>query len=682
MGLFYQHKGLSPQAESALDQIPKGHLNIRYQRMFSGAFMYASGNHIGIQWPETAGLLGASPVQSDEAGRYVSGQYFGWGIAHEIGHNINQGEYEVVEITNNYFAQLAQAKDTNEGMRFDYEDVYEKVTSGTQGPSQNLATQLALYWQLHLAYDTGYNYKTYGSYEEQLANLFYARMDTYARDASRAPKAAEGGVALQLGDDKDQNLMRLACAAAEKNILPFFVRWGKVPDEATKSYAAQFGNEDRAIYYVSDDSRAFALEHPGGSTLNPDGTTVAVGDGTTAKVNGAEPNRVDFELVSQGIPKENILGYEIVRCTISGGKTVQETAGFATGSSFSDYVTTMNNRTVFYKVVLVDKYLNRSAEKTLEPLKIQHDGSQDKGGWTVQTSGLVSQNEVDPGSGSDEMPCEPKAEDPADYMIDTDMDTSYVATAEGTAEIVLDFHRTLTVSGLKYASGEKQPSGNYEIQVCQPDAGWVSVADGSFVQGDGETIYFNNADKAYVSTYEATAVKLSLKASAGQELSFAELDVLGVTGDNVEFVEVDGTPAIGRLAKDYVYGENEADVIPSGSIVFTGSYKGNPAYNVLVLYDADGNIVGGLDAEGNLMAQQIILADVPETGDITDVSDGRWIYWIEPSQQEGWQPPTRVRAELYRVNNALTNEGQRLVSDTLYTDMPERLPEIEFGAEE
>ena len=34
--------------------------------------------------------------------------------------------------------------------------------------------------------------------------------------------------------------------------------------------------------------------------------------------------------------------------------------------------------------------------------------------------------------------------------------------------------------------------------------------------------------------------------------------------------------------------------------------------------------------------------------------------------------------ELYRVNDAITLEGQRLVSDTLYIDVPTELPEIEF----
>ena len=48
-------------------------------------------------------------------------------------------------------------------------------------------------------------------------------------------------------------------------------------------------------------------------------------------------------------------------------------------------------------------------------------------------------------------------------------------------------------------------------------------------------------------------------------------------------------------------------------MVFVGDYKGNPAYNVVMLYDAQGNVVGGVDENGNVVANQIILA--PNPGD-------------------------------------------------------------------
>ena len=149
-----------------------------------------------------------------------------------------------------------------------------------------------------------------------------------------------------------------------------------------------------------------------------------------------------------------------------------------------------------------------------------------------------------------------------------------------------------------------------------------------------------------------------------------------MTGDDIEFRKAEGdqTAAIGTLAEDYKYGDKAEDVIPAGSIVFTGKYKGNSAYNVVILYDQDGNIVGGADTDGQLKSSQVIFSDVSENGNIQDVYDGTWIYWINPGDKNA--NLKSVRAELYRVDNALTNEGQRLVSDCIPVEMPATLPNI------
>ena len=674
MYLFYQHKGLNANAEKETDRLPKRHLNIRYQRMFSGAFMYAAGNHIGIEWGSASGPLSSIGVSSDENGRYISGSYFGWGIAHEIGHCINQGAYEVAEITNNYFAQLAQAKDTNAGMRFNYENIYKKVTSGSTGQSSNLATQLGLYWQLHLAYDNDYNFKTYDSRTEQLANLFYARMDSYARTPSLAP--APGGIALALGGGSDQNLMRLACAAAEKDILEFFERWGKIPDSTTIQYASQFDKEQRAIYYADDNSRVYRIENPYGGYLGTGGYVQAVGSDTSASVSWSNPNQVHFNLSYENIPDEEVLGYEIVRCTISGGEVNKEVVGFTTGSSFTDYAAGLNNRVVTYEVIVVDRYLYRSAPKTLEPIKIQDDGSLDKTWWTISSAGLTASNTPDEETGNDDTPCAPKADDPILLAADGNDGTEYSGVVSANAEITISFNKTETISGFKYTAGSGAAVGNYSILV-RTNGAWQEAAIG-YLGGSG-TIFFENADRRYISTYKADAVKLVIYDQPGQEISIAELDVLGVTGDDVDFRRADGTAAIGRLSEDYRYGSGANDVIPSGSIVFTGAYKGSPAYSVVMLFDQNGNVVGGIDSEGYLTAKQIILADDPGSGLLNDVANGTWIYWIEPSDNVSLSGISQVRAELYRVNNALTNEGERLVSDSMFVDFPQILPEISLG---
>lgn len=675
MNLFYQHKGLNQTAPDEKDRFPQRHLNIRYQRMFAGAFMYAAGDHIGIGWNETAGMMTGVPVQSDN-GKYVSGRYFGWGIAHEIGHNINQSAYAYAEVTNNYFAVLAQAKDTNDSVRFEYPKVYEKVTSGTTGKSEDVFTQLGMYWQLHLAYDSGYNFKTYDNYEEQLNNLFFARMDTYARNTAKAP--APQGIALTLSGDRDQDFMRLACAAAQKNILEFFERWGMIPNDETRSYAGQFETETRAIYYVNDDSRVYRLENSG-SSLGSLGDVEAVGDDTTVSVNKDTANQVDFTLTSKTIPEEDVLGYEITRTMISGGQVEKEVVGFTTENQFSDHVTTVNNRVITYEVTVVDKYLNRSAAKTLTPVKIEHDGSLDKEFWTTTTKNMEAVHTEDPGEADEDTPCAPQQEAPILKAVDNKTDTTYTGIAGDEAEVLMQFNRKQIISGLKYTVNEGTAIKDYSIYVHGDNDEWTEVVKGSFDDKKVQTVYFENVDGKYVGTYSTDAVKLVIHNQKDTEISISELDVLGVTGDNVDFRSAqDGTSAIGRLASDYQYGETEADKIPAGSIVFVGSYKGNPAYNVVLLYDQDGNIVGGTNTDGSLKAQQIILADVPETGNIQDVSDGTWIYWIDP-QDSAQLAGKQVRAELYRVNDAQTNEGQRLVSDSLYVEVPQEMPEIELN---
>jgi len=65
-------------------------------------------------------------------------------------------------------------------------------------------------------------------------------------------------------------------------------------------------------------------------------------------------------------------------------------------------------------------------------------------------------------------------------------------------------------------------------------------------------------------------------------------------------------------------------------------------------------------------------------GQLGEITDGIWIYYIEPDEMKGVTLPDKVRAEMYRVDNAETNEGDRLVSDTLFVDVPKVLPDIEI----
>lgn len=481
--------------------------------------------------------------------------------------------------------------------------------------------------------------------------------------------------------------MRLSCAAAQKNLLEFFDRWGMTPDETTRKYAEQFPPENRAIYYVNDEARVYrmtsgAKESVLGTNEDSDDRLHAVSDAVTAELVANSKNQVKIDLSYKNIPEADVLGYEIIRCMYSGGDVIEEPVGFVLGSTgtFTDTIATINNRIIYYKVTLIDKYLYRSAEKILQPLKIEHDGSLDKSSWTVSTSGLTAVGDDDQAGNSNDLIYCP--EEPVTYekekLIDNQTETVYTAKADATPEITLNFNKTLTVAGFKITGG---PSVTYEIE-ARCNGIWQNVAMGAFSGKASEIVYFSNEENKYVATYEADAVKLILKAANGSSVSIAELDVLGVTGDNVDFRKTeDGSsdPVIGKLKEDYKYGDKDGDVIPKGSIVFAGSYKGNAAYNTVLLFDQKGENVGkvsNVDGVVQVEANSIILADVPETGNIADVTNGTWIYWLDPETDLKALGVTKVRAELYRVNKAETNEGQRLVSDSLFVDVPATLPEV------
>ena len=674
MTLFYQHKGLSDQAGSdrGNNAMPSQHLNIRYMRMFAGAFMYAAGNHIGIEWGSAT--VASAPNSWDG---------FGWGIAHEIGHDINQGTYAIAEITNNYFAQLLTKRPGY--TRFTYPNVYKKVTSGTIGRSPNVATQLALYWQLHLAFDNHPDDKhIFDDYEEQFHNLFFARVDTYSRNPDQAPQAG-----LRLDGGVDQNLMRLACAAANENILPFFERWGMEPDEATAEYAAKYGEADtKARYYVNDDARDYRVQHAG------EEGTIKGQDAVTAKVSSSS-NQVEID-ISTDRDADLILGYEISRSMISNGKKETKVIGFrlidtARSTVYVDTISTINNRVMEYEVRAVDKYLNYSKAAAAGTAKIQTDGVLNKEDWTVETT-MTSKDDIavspdaeDPDSGFDaENPggvAEKKAHS-IDRILDNDRTEAgtYHGESDGMAVITIDMHRTEQVTALKYAG---QALSDVTVEVSPDGAEWTAVKEHytGLTGTEEQTIWFDSVKEetrdSWIGTYDARYVRLTI--SQAGSISIREIEICGPSGDNLEFVTTDDSrPAVGVLSADYRYGDGIEDVMKKGSLIFTGVYKGNPAYNIVMLYDTEGNVIGAKD--GNVRAGQVIFADVPRQGNLGETSDGTWVYYVEPGQ---WDEDTLrkirgVRGELYRVDDALTLAGERIVSDTQVIDIPEILPDITF----
>lgn len=644
--LFYQHKGYSKNVDSnSKNKYPSQRLNIRYHTMFTGAFMYAGGKHIGIEYGSVPGLFSISPITADDKGKKIDGNLTGWGIAHEIGHVINSRSYAVAEVTNNYFSMLA-----TQTQRTNYEDVYKEVTKGSVGQSSNVFTTLGMYWQLHMFYDNYYDYKMFENNEEQLENLFYARVDSYVRNPDLAPS---NGIKLTLSGSSSDKFIRLACAAAEKNLTPFFDAWGLSYNEETKKYAEQFEAEEHKIQYFNNDAREYCLS---GKAAMSSGTKVTAEISTAHEDNVVYDNKITLSLENNG-DKDAMLGYEIIR----NGEPVAFV--LAKENSYTDIITTGNNKVYEYQVVGYDKFLNKTEPVSIEPVKVKHRGEIDRDGWIIETNMSSDDDEMIKADG-DSGYCEDTYISAISNIIGKGTKTGYSGKTDSkNAEFIVSLGGKEQVTALRY-DGD---AADFTVYVSEDKENWTEVKKGSFTGGKDETVYFNQPDsdkEGYMYIYKADYVKVVFNVSS---ISINDFNILGPTSDNVELLN-DG---IGILQSDFVYDKNTNASIPANSIIFTGVYKGNPAYNVVKLLDENGNIVDG---------SQVIMAENPDNGELGNVSEGIWIYWIEP-QDIPEKLYSKVKAELYRVDDAFTMENERIVSDTLFVDVPSVLPNITINDE-
>lgn len=744
--LFYKERGFNPAAANGLHGIPTARFNIRYHRMFAGAFMYAGGLHLGIEWGSVPGVVSGVPLTTEENGKRTGGSIFGWGIAHELGHNADGGGVAIAEVTNNIWAQLTKTWDTATTTRVPYQSVYKHVTSNTVGKPSSVFAQLGMFWQLHLAYDENYTFYNYfkdgftaENHSNLLENEFYARFYTIRREFAKAPATS---IKLANGNT-EQNIMRTACAAAQKDLTDFFKAWGYSVDAVTEAYAKQFPKEERKIQYLSDGAREYTLAKGAPMTSTEVDAQLVQGkgnDGRKVTLTISLPNEANMDAV---------LGYEIIR----NGRpvafvtpAVNEDGEYEAVTVYEDIVQTVNNRVMNYEVVAYDKYLNTTSAKVLDSIKIRHEGVLTAENWTVTTNAASSEGVLTVYDGKDVAEGKNVAEgnvytdavtgDKVTYnksmdvkyleeetgellrsysaavlTADGDAEVGFEGKAESTAQITYDLGGKQEITGLAFVGGSTQP---WKFLLEYSDNGGASFTRiTGFSVGttdEGYPVLYFAAGKN-IKSFKATNIRIS-SPNGVKTIGYKEIKLLTPSGDNVDIgistidpvtgAETWNTDnAIGLLSKDYVLDEAAGSVIPAGSFVVTGRYTGNAAYNVVKLYnenyklydESTENKLGGL-----VNGYQSIFADMPEEGNIVNVRDGFWIYWLEPLSGENAgkfglpgagengsdiivEIPAKVYAELYRVDNALTLAGERLVSDSFVVDVPEVLPSIELVSE-
>ncbi|MCA0514477.1 M60 family metallopeptidase, partial [Clostridioides difficile] len=583
------------------------------------------------------------------------------------------------------------------------------------GIPSNVFERLGMLWQLHLAYDDDFT----GSMLKNNSDADLSN-DTFYAKISRKYRALSSSDPIN-SLPKDQMLVAMASSVVEKDLRDYFKAWGVeiTPELNSIMDSKNYEKESRKIQYVNDEARRKILNENIASMAKDTKVSASFSDGIQSG-SLVKSNKISIDL-DVDKDKDKILGYEIIRSDgnyldgENGTQVKYRTVGFvdAKGNSktkFTDNISPLNNRAFTYKVVAYDYHLNPTEEFEVGTVKLSDEGKINKSAWSFITN-TVSDGDVRTENDSHG----PLQNPEIDNIKDNDASTTYKGKIISKAEwnkdpqkdpdinveenpyIIVDMKETLPIVGLKYTKPETEarkfslkglfnlrkntsttynPLTNYKIQVSNDKKNWEDVSQGTFEYGqdlvgggkdqDNEArVTFNKDGKLW--TYQARYVKLISNNKSNIEV--AELDIIGPPGDNIEIGTMNNadqtrTNGIGKLAEDYVYqsddsstSEDETGKIPAGSIVITGEYSGNPAFNLPLLIDKNNKTISG---------EALLFAEVPEKGELGEISKGTWVYYMPKENFDSLSD--KVKAELYRYNDLQgdTPVGQRFVSDTMY----------------
>ncbi len=693
------------QAYFKKHRAPLTRLNIKYQRMMMGAAAYASSHHIGVGFGSAQYIQGV-PYKFDDAGNVINASeahLYGGLIGHEMGHCMDIGDRLYPETSNNLMTAITGTMlDEDSPYASAMKDLYKKVTSNTIGLSTDRTVVVNMLWQPYLAYEDDSTYKMlFTDNDADLSNdSFYAKLNRAYREMTEEERA---------DGDRDQWLIRMTSKVAEKDLTDFYEAHGIVANATTLKYVSQFPKETRKIQYINDEARRRRME---GTADMEAGTTLSASFGVDSKgnqiVSGSYVNDKNVTInLSVDKSNDNILGYEIYRNGKPCGFIERDKASADT--VYTDVVDNMNNRVVTYSAVAYDYNLNPTNTVELGTVKVRHDGGVAKSS-TILTTNTISvdegHNDIHSCNENEDLKLALDDDNTTAYegrMLTKDEFNSSVHLTEMNPNndpyVVLDTTEMKTLVGIKYTA-PVQTSGfifkkqsvvstalkKYKIEVSKDGSNWTTVKEGTLdltADNPTATIYFDKEGVTggnQLNSYNARYVKVT--ALGTKSISAAELEVLTPPGDNIEIGVSDDNinykNGIGILKDKFVYqvdnpdtAENEEKSIPAGSIVITGEYRGNPAFNVpLVLNQNEEHIADKYNG--------ILMAEIPDNGDLEEISEGNWIYWVEPQDAANFMTDnTEIFAELYRTDSAdaLTG-GQRLVSDTFKIAVPDKLPEI------
>lgn len=696
----------------------RSRVNIRYMRMFAGAFMYASGAHIGVGYGSTGALVQGRPTSVTGEGK--GNGLYGWGIAHEIGHQMDT--LGKAETTNNIYSLFGQTHDGGQNAlpsRLEtsnkYEQIFEKTSIGAVGLPNDVFVGLGLYWQLHLAYDLGAD-----------DNFYNLVNKAYREDKGK-------------GFSGDQKFAVVASYIAQKDLTEFFERWGIVLSDEAKAEMSKYEKESRKIYYLNDQSRRETMA----------GSTPVRG---SIEVSASIDQKTAVITVS-GLPEDDpmVQGYEISR----NGKGI----GFTKETTFTDIIGSMNNREITYSVKAIDVLGNVIAEANSQSIKIQHDNLVPRESWSyeidedgsiivtmkdenVSIAGIkikgqsiqknATEEEVteivteamteakakmvknnslpelksalSDSATSTEPQTQAESNLEAAKEVNTESDTErltefntepYTQTdAQGETEIETEpvteqVTEEITEQAPKYERAKA--AGKLTVSVSEDGIQYkdVKVFDQDIDSSKDQTYLFERED-GRVDTYDEKYIRIT---NLPDNLTMDDIDFMAYPGDDIEISET----AIGYLESDYQYGDAEEDIIKAGTLIVTGTYRGDPLYNTILLQGRFNNVDNSKDdssidlVERPMNGVSLLFAEEPKEGDMTTINNGFWIFIPDVQKEAALTEgvcgnsvlPAEIQAVMYRTDDPNNADSKRLVSNTLWVQSPteETMPNIRLESD-
>ncbi len=185
------------------------------------------------------------------------------------------------------------------------------------------------------------------------------------------------------------------------------------------------------------------------------------------------------------------------------------------------------------------------------------------------------------------------------------------------------------------------------------------------------------------------------------DLADENIQLVSYAGDDVSFLE-DSNGFVGRLSADYKYGDGADDVIKAGTLVIVGNYRGDPVYNTIRIMgkftttkaSADPSSDSSVDevtfeeTERPLDGYALMFAEIPEDKEVSDISDGLFIFVPNVQKEAELQEitscdgsnllPSQIKAQLYRTDLPEDSTIKRETAETLWIHSPggDELPTI------